>query len=160
MKLKQRLVQSIVAAFFLAGCVNHDFIAVAPADNFIVGRFYGFCNTDCNDIFMLTDQSLYQAKHEEYPLLTAPWELSEFSSMDNSKRDIAIELRSAFPEFLLSTDQTVIGCPDCTDAGGIYLEINNNGARRYWYIDNLTQQPELKNYVLTIHKKLNLILGR
>ena len=142
----------------IVGCVNHDIPMSSPTDSFVFGRYFGHCAGDCYDVFILTSSSLYHSEDETYPTKGIPWTLPRLSSMNDAEKNIATELRGLFPQALLNKNENVIGCVDCGDFGAVYIELNQNGNKRFWYIDNMTQDPELKNFVVTVHKKIDLIV--
>ena len=157
MKLKARLLVTALC-MVVVGCVNHDIPMTSPSDSFVFGRYFGYCAGDCYDVFVLTGSSLYHSEEEGYPTQGTPWTLPRLSSLNNDQKNIATELRSLVPQSLLGKKENVIGCVDCSDFGAVYIELNQNGAKRFWYIDNMTQDPELKNFVITVHKKIDLIV--
>ena len=55
--------------------------------------------------------------------------------------------------------ELVIGCPDCYDQGGYYIEVEENGIKRSWYIDtNKADVPEyLHDFLDRISDKIELI---
>ena len=156
MKLKTRTAIALIS-IIVAACVSHDIPATSPADSFVFGRYFGYCAGDCYDVFVLSGSSLYHSEDETYPTKGSPWNLPRLSSLNNDQKNIATELRGLIPESLLNKKENVIGCVDCGDFGAVYIELNQNGNKRFWYIDNMTTDPELKNFVITVHKKIDLI---
>ena len=156
MKLKIRFV---LVCFVLAGCVSHDIPLTSQTDSFVFGRYFGYCAGDCYDVFVLSGNSLYHSEDETYPTKGSPWTLPRLSSLSNDQKNIASELRGLVPQALMNKKENVIGCVDCTDFGAVYIELNQGGTKRFWYIDNMTTDPELKNFVVTVHKKIDLIVN-
>lgn len=157
MKRKTRSFIALICVI-VAGCVNHDIQITSPTDSFVFGRYFGYCAGDCYDVFVLSNSSLYHSEDETYPTKGSPWALPRLSSLNNNQKDIATELRGLVPQSLLNKKENVIGCVDCGDFGAVYIELNQNGQKRFWYIDNMTTDPDLKNFVVTVHKKIDLIV--
>ena len=121
----------------------------------IFGHIYGFCfGEQCIEIFKLTDDALYEDRKDEYQASEF-----DFERLDDSTFDEVKDLKAFFPEELLDDDRTVIGCPDCYDQGGYYIEVEENGIKRSWFIDtNKADVPEyLHDFLDRISDKIELI---
>ena len=106
-----------------------------PAEYLIFGHFYGFCLGDqCIQIYKLTENSLFIDTNKDYPNHNEFYEAS-FEKLDNDYYEQVKDLQDYFPTRILSESDTVFGCPDCADGGGLYIEYKTKDIRRYWIID-------------------------
>ena len=66
---------------------------------------------------------------------------------------------SAFPTKLLSEKEETLGCPDCVDGGGLYIEYSKSGTVYSWRIDQMKNNvPEyFHNFMDKVNKKITLI---
>ena len=64
-----------------------------------------------------------------------------------------------FPTDLLSEKDTVIGQPDAGDWGGLYLEYNFNGVRKFWLLDQKKDNVPTKYHDLIdkVNEKIALL---
>jgi hypothetical protein len=157
MKLSVRSLLTFLC-ILAASCVNHDIPMQSTDDSFVFGRYFGYCAGDCYDAFVLRGNSLYQSENETYPSKGSPWTLPQLKSMDQAQKNIANELRGLIPQSLLDSNETLIGCPDCGDFGAVYIELNYSGKKRFWYLGYMAEDPDIKNFVITVHKKIDLII--
>jgi hypothetical protein len=77
---------------------------------------------------------------------------TEFQSQSLEAKSVnkAKELLKALPKELLAVDAENIGCPNCVDQGGFYVEIKIKGQElQYWRIDMFEQaRPDyLKDFL-------------
>lgn len=124
-------------------------------DYLIFGHFYGFCaGESCIEIFKLTDTKLYEDTEDNYAL-----EQFNFEEKENEKFNLAKDLIDYFPTELLSETENVLGCPDCSDGGGIFIELSKNGTVNSWRIDQFKQNvPDyLHNFMDKVNEKISLI---
>ncbi|HEY0654591.1 MAG TPA: hypothetical protein VGD65_15750 [Chryseosolibacter sp.] len=147
----------LLLAMLAPGCVDHEI--ESPVDSFVFGRYYGYCAGDCFHAFVVKENSLYQSENETYPSKDAPWSLPSLRLLSEDQKALVADLPSLIPQSLLNTSETVIGCPDCGDFGAIYIELNQNGNKRFWYVDNAIQEQELKDFITTIHERINLLVN-
>ena len=111
-----------------------------PAEYLIFGHFYGFCIGDqCIQIYKLEDNGLFLDTNKEYPRHNEFYEAS-FVKLDNDYYEQVKDLRDYFPTRILSEPDTVFGCPDCADGGGLYIEYKTKEIRKYWIIDQDKRQ--------------------
>jgi hypothetical protein len=159
MKLRLRYF-AVCLCLLGAACVNHDFDQQTAADSFVFGRYYGYCAGDCYNVFVLKDNSLFQSEDEAYPATNGPWSLPSLRALTDDKKNLAADLPALLPQALLNSDKNVIGCPDCGDFGGLYIELNQNGQNRFWYIDNATQDQELKDFIAIVHDRITALVQK
>jgi hypothetical protein len=118
----------------------------------IFGTYYGFCENDCAQYYKLTDGALYEDKNRN-----PPFENPDFSfiKLDDDKFQVAKILAENFPSNLYSED-TIVGCPDCADGGGIYIEVKTQTGKQHWFIDtNTSQIPEyLHDFVADVQETI------
>lgn len=104
--------------------------------SFIFGRYHGFCMSDCTTLYKIDNQQLFADQVEK---LQEPAQLI-FSGKPMSNKDFstAQALLAAFPKQLLDEKEETIGCPDCADQGGYYLEYSTGSAAHSWRLDTNT----------------------
>lgn len=124
--------------------------------NFIFGRFNNECAGDqCITFFVLNKDWLSEVKNEQYPDQNARYSFSELVKLSQAKYELAKDLPSKIPEPLYAVKEKVIGCPDCTDGGGYYIEMVYNGEVLYWYIDAQNVPAFLTGFINEIHETIN-----
>jgi len=145
-------------------CCNNK-VGVQPQlvdnDFLIFGHFYGECSgPQCVKIFKLTKDKLYEETNYPYSGIGSSKNYI-FKELPNDKFNVAKDLMSYFPNQLRSVTEKQIGCPDCRDQGGIYVELSENGAVKTWEIDNDKDAvPDyLPVFVSKVHEKIGLILN-
>ena len=143
----------ITAIFFLQSCVNEDEFILQSGDYLLFGHFYGECfGEDCIEIFRIEDKVLYEDKSDNYPTGSDGYS-GDFVMLDQELYNKVSDIVLAVPAELSNTESGRIGCPDCADGGGVYLEVRQDGESQYWLIDqNLNEIPE---FLHTLVKKVN-----
>ena len=121
----------------------------APAkDNYLVfGHFYGFCPPPsewCIEIFQLDSNQLWEDQNDNYPSADEVYQ-GDYVQRSTADFNLVADLVDAFPMELLDEPNGVIGYPDATDGGGLYIEYKFNGDHGYWLIDNL--KPNIPTYL-------------
>lgn len=97
----------------------------------IFGHFYGRCvGENCVETFKLTDKYLFEDTIDDYA-----GENLKFVVLENEHFERVKDLAPLFPDLLLQEKETVIGCPDCADGGGLFIELARNGKVHRWRID-------------------------
>lgn len=120
----------IILSFVLTSCESQD-ENLNDQDYLIFGHFYGMCIGDgCVQTFKLTDNELFKDKLKDYS-----GENLKFVSLEIEKFDLVKDLMNDFPKQLLNEKETFLGCPDCADGGGLFIQYSNNGNLRTWRID-------------------------
>lgn len=150
----------ILVLSLLFSCSDEE---LADSDEYLIfGHFNGFCLGDqCIQIYKLEDNSLFLDTNKEYPRYNEFYEAS-FIKMNNNYYEQVMDLRDYFPTRILSEPDTVFGCPDCADGGGLYIEYKTKEIRRYWIIDQDKRQVpvylhEFMEQVNNKIEKINLI---
>lgn len=139
----------------LCSCSSDDVKPSNENDYLIFGHFYGFClGEECIEIFKLTNTKLYEDTEDSYAL-----DNFNFEEKENEKFNLVKDLVDFIPEDLLSENDDVIGCPDCSDGGGIYIEYSKNGVIKSWRIDQFKQNtPDyLHDFMDKVNEKISLI---
>ncbi|WP_298556450.1 hypothetical protein [uncultured Algibacter sp.] len=139
----------------LYSCSSNDGKPTNENDFLIFGHFYGFCaGEECIEIFKLTDTKLYEDTEDNYALDTF-----NFEEKDNEKFNLVKDLIDSLPEKLLTEKDEIIGCPDCSDGGGIFIEYSKNGVINSWRIDQFKRNiPEyLHDFTDRVNEKISLI---
>jgi hypothetical protein len=127
---------------------------IGDVEHFAFGTFYGYCIGNCTNVFKLQGDALFADKVERgYPDPKTPY---QNQSLDVKSVNKAKDLLKAFPEKLLGEDVETIGCPDCADQGGFYVEIKQKGREAtYWRID--TNESEQPAYLKSFLKQLEAL---
>ncbi|MBK7880264.1 MAG: hypothetical protein JNK69_09680 [Saprospiraceae bacterium] len=139
----------ICNSFWLAGCCK-----IEPEEQlFIFGRYFGECVGDCGTFYKLTVQSLLPDKEAYYNNQKINFSNQPLSEI---KENLVRNLFKEFPKSLYNIKEHIIGCPDCADQGGYYLEVMENGVKHYWNIDRWAPEldEELKSYLDKIDQTL------
>ena len=149
----------LVLSSLFVDCVNHDIRATISGDYFVFGSYYGMCAGNCVNVFVIKDGMLYKAKNQTYPNRQHDYYLSDLIELDQTKYDLVKELPQKVPAELLDESQTVIGCPDCADGGGLYIEVRVQGEKKYWYLDNSKYQTPsyLHGFIDEVNAKIALL---
>ncbi|WP_306640560.1 hypothetical protein [Sanyastnella coralliicola] len=117
------------------------------------GHFYGECAGDgCVETYRLTGSNLYKDVADNYPG-AGPY---EFVLLSNEAYISALPVLTELPQELLNEESEEIGCPDCADQGGIFIEYVVNEVTYQWRIDQATNAiPEyLVPYVELVNGKI------
>ena len=66
-----------------------------------------------------------------------------------------------FPSQLLNEKKTTIGCPDCADGGGLFIQYSENGNVKSWRIDQEKDNVPhyLHNLIDKVNEKIKIING-
>lgn len=155
----QKLISLFALIFFsilVTSCNENDYeINLVQNDYLIFGHFYGQCIGDgCVQTFKLTNEKLYEDLNHNYS--GAPF---NFVELENEIFNTVISLMDAFPSQLISETEEFLGCPDCADQGGLYIEYKKEGVIKKWKIDqSKSQVPNyLHDFIDTINEKIGII---
>ncbi len=127
----------VLCILTLNSCIRRKHVE-APADSnyLIFGHFYGFCAGEaCVEIFRLDDNTLSEDVNDTYPGRTNFY-TGNYVALSRQKFNDVNGIMNSFPNGLLSETNIVIGKPDEADGGGLYIEYNFNGLRKFWFLDN------------------------
>lgn len=111
------------------------------------GHFYSECEGEyCVEIFKLENGKLFEDTTDVYPSRTTSY-IGEYVQLSEQKYFDTKDLFNDFPQELLDEKSIVIGKPDISDLGGIYIEYNCNGKSQFWLIDQVDQNVPTKYHV-------------
>jgi hypothetical protein len=112
---------------------DHD--QVPNSDYLIFGHFYGECGGENYiEIFKLGNDNLFEDTKDQYPNTNSFYDGS-YVKLSDEKFNLTKDLMDFFPYDLLNETNTVIGQTDAGDWGGLYIEYNFNGTRKFWLMD-------------------------
>lgn len=154
-----RITLFIIILLGFASCSQEDNQPRAETDHMLFGHFYGFCHGEqCIEIFKLTETQLLEDTLDQYPSYEAPYN-GDFIALDDAKFDLVKSLADSIPEELFTEQSNVIGSPDASDGGGIYVAIVRGAEAQFWLIDQfVTNQPlYLQSFVAQVNESISLI---
>ena len=69
------------------------------------------------------------------------------------------DLSDYFPDQLLSEEEEVLGCPDCADQGGLFIQYSENENVQSWRIDQSKNAVPayLHEFMDKVNEKIDLI---
>ena len=131
-------------SFLAADCSkeNNDPNTVDENTELIFGNYFGHCFGNCVHLYKMKDGELFadlmdQGNPAEATFGSTP--------LTNEKYQEAMPVMETFPEELLDEEKSTIGCPDCADQGGYFIQITRDGETRTWKLD--TNQNSLPSYL-------------
>lgn len=155
--MKRLLIIYLSLTFTLTNCKTKpsENPPMQGASALIFGKYHGFCQGDCARLYKMADNQLYA---DQVKRLIEPDSLI-FSSTPMSEKayQIAERLLADFPQELMKEPEEVIGCPDCADQGGYYLEWRSGDVTRRWRLD--TNQTALPAYLAAYTKRIESVLN-
>jgi len=136
---------SLAASLFLLSCAKSDESGDIDQEiTLLFGYYKGLVpEGDYSDIYLLNDTQLFLDSLGNYP--SNGFYEGEFEKLTESDFQIAQDLISFFPSELFNEVENYVGCPDCADQGGIYVEYERGDLHGFWTIDN--QQDALPEYL-------------
>jgi len=141
--------KKIVFALLIFTACNNDNDLKAENDYVIFGHFYGECQGEkCIEIYRLTNEDLKEDSKDKYPDSTKPYDGQFNIQLSETLFNSVKSLKTKIPQQLLDTPSGLIGSPDVTDGGGVYLEIDVDGERKYWLIDKM--RNNLPEYLIPL----------
>ena len=147
------LIVSLIA--IILSCSSDDKIIINEQNFLVFGHFYGMCvGESCVETFKLTDKKLLEDTIDDYS-----GQNLAFIELENDKFEQIKNLIDFFPNQLLNESETVFGCPDCADGGGLFIQYSENGNIKSWRIDqNKSNVPTyLHNFIDKVNEKIALI---
>lgn len=120
------------------------------------GDYYGMCAGRCVRMYLLSENSLFEDAGKRYPSTLNAYE-GDFSIDRSSKLNDVKDILTQIPEALINSEDKVLGCPDCSDGGGIYIETKIDGQVRYWLIDKQRVPAGLEDFVTLVNEKILLL---
>ncbi len=129
----KNLLSILLLSFCLFSCKEDE---VIETDYLIFGHFYGECiGESCVLMYKVEETRVLEDTVADYPNQQMTYSGNFNVELSNTDFELASELIDLVPEELFEETNTIIGQPDAADQGGLYLEYNFEGERRYWYID-------------------------
>ncbi|MFD1095593.1 hypothetical protein [Salegentibacter chungangensis] len=128
---------------------------VNESNYLIFGHFYGQCEGEtCVETFKLTDEKLYEDIIDDHS-----GQNLEFVELENSSFEEVKNLADFFPVQLLNENEPVIGCPDCADGGGLFIQYSIDGNLKSWRIDQDKENVPgyLHEFMDKVNEKITLI---
>lgn len=127
------------AILVLASCHKDEIPDLSKDwDSITFGYYFGECGgEECVEIFKLEKSQLSEDSLDHYP--HGPDLITVFVPLSQDKFELAKALPVKIPRELYALRNQTIGCPDCGDWGGLYLQWNGCGERYYWQIDNMNE---------------------
>lgn len=126
----------LLALVLLLGCKKSETNPTnAEYQYFIFGSYAGECGGNCAAIFKLENQQLFADDGLVY--FTGSDNIPfQNTSLSAEKIALAVTLSEQIPNSLFDQPDGLIGCPDCHDQGGYFVEVKlSNGEVRRWNID-------------------------
>jgi len=152
----KKLLLILAAVVLLIACTKSDNNMTINEQNFLVfGHFYGFCGGEsCVETFKLTDEKLFEDTIDDYM-----GQNLEFEELESGLFLQVNDLPDFFPNQLLNESETVFGCPDCADGGGLFVQYSKNGNTKSWRIDqDYNNIPSyLHEFVYKVNEKIGII---
>lgn len=143
-----RIVNFLLIIAMASSCSTNN---VTPQASLIFGEAYGFCAGDCAHFFQINDNNLYKDDIERYSGDAPSFKPTPLSAVD---LELANQLVTDFPEYLLQNVNQTFGCPDCADQGGVHLFYSTGGSKYFWHIDTFVEnQPvEIRQYIKLVRE--------
>ena len=146
----------LMAIVILTSCnKDDDGITINEQNYLIFGHFYGMCAGEgCVETYKLTDLKLYEDILDDYS-----GQNLDFVELDNETFEQINDLVDFFQNQLLNETDTVFGCPDCSDGGGLFIQYSDNGNLKSWRIDQFQENVPsyLHSFIDKVNEKIVLI---
>ena len=140
---------TLLIAITMTTSCNKDSITLNEQNYLVFGHFYGMCAGEgCVETYKLTDMKLYEDLIDDYS-----GQNLEFVELENETFAQVSDLVDFFPNQLLSEEETVFGCPDCSDGGGLFIQYSDNGNLKSWRIDQF--QNNVPSYLHAFIDQVN-----
>ena len=144
----RKAIIGLFAIGILLSC-NNDSININEQNFLIFGHFYGMCKGEnCVETFKLTDKGLFEDIIDD-----RNGQNMKFIQLENEKFLQVKDLVDFFPSQLLNEKKTTIGCPDCADGGGLFIQYSENGNVKSWRIDQ--EKDNVPRYLHIFIDKVN-----
>lgn len=155
MKL-QILITTCLTIFLFASCKKDKTVQPSNSNYLMFGHFYGECFSEtCVEIYRLEQDKLLEDTKDQYPARSGFYG-GNYVSLSQEKFNSTKDLINSFPTELLNETQTVIGQPDAGDWGGLYVEYNFNGVRKFWLLDQMQSNVpvEYHSFIDKVNEKI------
>jgi hypothetical protein len=151
----KKTIYLFLLSLFIFSCSSDDDKLIGDLDYLIFGHFYGECfGETCIETFKLENEKLFEDSNDNYA--SGPY---NFEVLENDKFELVKDLIDSLPSELLSNSETTIGCPDCADGGGIFIEFSINGIVKNYTIDQSKNDipSYLHDFTDKVNEKIDLI---
>jgi hypothetical protein len=157
--MKISLLRPTILLLIIVGCTDHEIKKEETGQyDFAFGDFHGMCaGEQCVEFFVVREGKLFENTSDRYPNQQEEYTFDALVELDLQSYELVKNIRNEIPEDLFNQEQTIIGCPDCSDGGGIYLKVTHNEESKYWYIDAQRTDPYLENFVSDLQEKIRLL---
>lgn len=149
------LIYAIIFTSIITSCKSDDDVTLADEDYLIFGHFYGFCfGEGCVETFKLTGTALFEDTKDDYAGIEF-----DFIKLPDAKFEQVNDITSYFPDKLLEETEAILGCPDCADGGGLFIQLSDKGQIKSWRIDQMKQGvPEyLHDFMDKVNEKIGML---
>ena len=146
-----RALTLLIAVALLAGA--RVYAQRVVLDKLVFGTYYGMCRIDCINIYCVESNQLQKDDSVTYGKLDWFYYFTPTRKMDAAKHKFAKGLLSQVPMELLSRNRTTIGCPDCADQGGIFIQAMSGPVSATLKLD-ITDTEEQSAEVIAFKKKI------
>ena len=153
------LVLALIFLSFSTNSCKKDTLILSDSDYLIFGHFYGECMGEgCVEIFRLEKDQLLEDTRDIYPNGTDFYQ-GDYTLLSQEKFQAVKELTDHFPQGLLEETEKVIGQPDAGDWGGLYIEYNSGGIRKFWLVDQMKSNLPVKyhDFIDQVNDKISLL---
>ena len=153
--MKNTFLLLMVIGVFISCNKDDDNITINEQNFLIFGHFYGECfGEGCVETYKLTDVKLYEDIVDDYS-----GQNLDFVELDNEQFELVNDLADFFPTQLLNESDTIFGCPDCADGGGLFIQYSYNGVLKSWRIDQVQNNVPtyLHNFIDQVNERIVLI---
>lgn len=146
----KRVVACLLAVGIFFSCSKDaGHISISDQNYLVFGHFYGQCvGETCVETFKLTDTKLYEDITDHYS-----GQDLVFVELDHAQFEGVKDLPDFFPAQLLEESETFIGCPDCADGGGLFIQYAADGNLKSWRIDQ--EKSNVPAYLHDFMDKVN-----
>lgn len=128
-------------------------------DRLVFGTYYGMCHTNCMHIYRVDERTLEKDDSVKYGALDWAYYFTPVSRLDESKHALAKKLIAEVPVELLSRNRSVIGCPDCADQGGIFIQAFSGPVSATFKLD-VADTDDQTPTVIAFKKKLLAVMAQ
>lgn len=153
--MKKKWIYTFVLVLLISCNSDENAIMLEGSTFLVFGHFYGECLGEaCVETFKLTETQLFEDTLDEYSGAN-----QQFEVLPNGLFAQVQDLIDFFPSRLLSEEETFIGCPDCADGGGIFIQFSENDELKTWRIDqDKGNVPDyLHEFIDKINEKIAII---
>lgn len=152
----KKAIQFLIVIVSLLSCSSGDERIEVKNQNFLIfGHFYGHCRGEnWIETFKLTENHVFEDTVDDYS-----GNNFKFIALEDKKFQEVRNLVDFLPNQLFTQRDTIYGCPDCADGGGLFIQYSKNGVLRSWRIDQSKQNvPKyLHDFIDKVNEKISLL---